>query len=364
MATCSSILAWKIPWTEELGGLQPMGSQRVRHDWVTEHAHKQLYIAPNSGWAMVLCQQSCLWKSFHGPHSRHSPPSPSSPQMVTILSFLLVTSFCLITWMWICRQYSLVSTIKKKKWICLFGSIAVILNCGWFWPLEDILRCLETFLGVANCRGWYTDIEQVEVMDAIQYPTTQLLLLLFGCSVMSDSLRPHGLQYARLFHPSLYSGICSNSCPLSQWCYLTTPYSAIPFLTELHLQTPPLSGGQAENPTPLIMHLVFQWPAPSWIVSVVVVQLLSHVWLFATPWTEACKACPLLSPGVCSNPCPLSQWCHLNISSSAALFSSCSQSFPATGSFPLSWFFASGGQGLELQLQQQSFRWTFRFDFL
>ena len=115
MATCSSILAWKIPWTEELGGLQSMGSQRVRHDWVTEHAHKQLYIAPNSGWAMVLCQQSCLWKSFHGPHSRHSPPSPSSPQMVTILSFLLVTSFCLITWMWICRQYSLVSTIKKKK---------------------------------------------------------------------------------------------------------------------------------------------------------------------------------------------------------------------------------------------------------
>ena len=35
MATHSSILAWKIPWTEEPGGLQPMGSQRVRQDWVT-----------------------------------------------------------------------------------------------------------------------------------------------------------------------------------------------------------------------------------------------------------------------------------------------------------------------------------------
>ena len=33
MATCSSILTWEIPWTEEPGGLQPMGSQRVRHDW-------------------------------------------------------------------------------------------------------------------------------------------------------------------------------------------------------------------------------------------------------------------------------------------------------------------------------------------
>ena len=36
-ATHSRILAWEIPWTEELGGLQSMGSQRVRHDWVTEH---------------------------------------------------------------------------------------------------------------------------------------------------------------------------------------------------------------------------------------------------------------------------------------------------------------------------------------
>ena len=37
MATHSSILAWKIPWTEEPGGLQSMGSQRVRHNWATEH---------------------------------------------------------------------------------------------------------------------------------------------------------------------------------------------------------------------------------------------------------------------------------------------------------------------------------------
>ena len=35
MATLSSILAWKIPWTEESGRLQSMGSQRVRHDWAT-----------------------------------------------------------------------------------------------------------------------------------------------------------------------------------------------------------------------------------------------------------------------------------------------------------------------------------------
>ena len=47
---------------------------------------------------------------------------------------------------------------------------------------------------------------------------------------------------------------------------------------------------------------------------------------------------------VCSNSCPLSLWCHPAISSSVIPFSSCPQSFPASGSFPLSQFFASGGQ--------------------
>ena len=40
MAIYSSILAWRIPWSEETGRLHSMGSQRVRHNWVTVHAHK------------------------------------------------------------------------------------------------------------------------------------------------------------------------------------------------------------------------------------------------------------------------------------------------------------------------------------
>ena len=95
------------------------------------------------------------------------------------------------------------------------------------------------------------------------------------------------------------------------------------------------------------------------------VQSLSHVWLFATPWTIALQAsCPSPTPGACSNSCPLNQWCHPTISSSAFPFSSCLQSFPASGSFPMSQFFASGGQSLELQLQHQSFQRIFRTDFL
>ena len=54
--------------------------------------------------------------------------------------------------------------------------------------------------------------------------------------------------------------------------------------------------------------------------------------------------CPSPTPGVDWNSCPLSGWCHPTISSSVVLFSSCFQSFPASGSFPISQLFASGGQ--------------------
>ena len=56
--------------------------------------------------------------------------------------------------------------------------------------------------------------------------------------------------------------------------------------------------------------------------------------------------CPSLSPRVCSNLCPLSPWCHPTISFFVTLFSSCPQSFPASGSFPMSQLFASGGQSI------------------
>ena len=58
--------------------------------------------------------------------------------------------------------------------------------------------------------------------------------------------------------------------------------------------------------------------------------------------------CPSLTPGVYSDPCPSSQWCHPTISSSIAPFSSCLQSFPASGSFQMSHFFASGSQSSEV----------------
>ena len=79
--------------------------------------------------------------------------------------------------------------------------------------------------------------------------------------------------------------------------------------------------------------------------SVQSVQSLSHVQLFVTPWTASSQASlSITNPRACSNSCPSSQWCQPTISSSVVPSSSCLQSFPASGSFPLSQFFSSGGQ--------------------
>ena len=58
--------------------------------------------------------------------------------------------------------------------------------------------------------------------------------------------------------------------------------------------------------------------------------------------------CQSPTPRLCSNSCPLSRGCHPTVSSSVVPFSSCLPSFPASGSFPMSQFFASGGQSIEI----------------
>ena len=70
-------------------------------------------------------------------------------------------------------------------------------------------------------------------------------------------------------------------------------------------------------------------------------------------------SCPSLSPRVCSNSCPLSQWCHPTISSSINPTSSCLQSFPASGSFLRVSSSHQMAKVLELQLQHQPFHCLF-----
>ena len=79
------------------------------------------------------------------------------------------------------------------------------------------------------------------------------ILLLFSCSVVSDSLQPHGLQHARLPCPSPTPRACSNSCPLSWWCHQTilSPVSPV----SSRLQSFPASDFFSNG---LVLHI--KWP--------------------------------------------------------------------------------------------------------
>ena len=89
------------------------------------------------------------------------------------------------------------------------------------------------------------------------------------------------------------------------------------------------------------------WPLlPSWY-AVCQVQF-THSVMLKFLWPHELQHsrfhCSSPTPRACPNSCPLSQWCHPTISSSVIPFSSCLHSFPASGYFPVSQFFASGGQ--------------------
>ena len=91
---------------------------------------------------------------------------------------------------------------------------------------------------------------------------------------MSDSLWPHGLQLTRPPCPSPTPRVYSNSLPLSWWCHPTISSFGIPFS---HLQN------RLDLPHWMVLAPLLK------ISSVQSVQLLSHVWLFAIPWTSACQ---------------------------------------------------------------------------
>ena len=96
--------------------------------------------------------------------------------------------------MGLCHNSHLFQDQKKKKKIRPFGLTMVL-----FWSWSEL---------------W---------MEVTAFPFQ------FSCSVVSNSLQPHGLQHTRLPCPSPTHGACSNSCPSSQWCHTTISFSAVLF---------------------------------------------------------------------------------------------------------------------------------------
>ena len=93
---------------------------------------------------------------------------------------------------------------------------------------KDLLRRRHLIRNLSNEEKFWGDTFQPE--DSVQ----------FSHSVVFDSLRPHGLQHARLPCPSPTPRAYSNSCPLSQWCHPTISSSVVPFCS--HLWSFPASG--------------------------------------------------------------------------------------------------------------------------
>ena len=89
----------------------------------------------------------------------------------------------------------------------------------------------------------------------------------------------------------------------------------------------------------------------NWLVLILSSVQFNHSVVSDSLWPyepeHASPPCPSPTPGVHPNPYPLSRWCHPTISSSVVPFSSCPQSFPALGSFPMSQLFTWGGQSIE-----------------
>ena len=74
--------------------------------------------------------------------------------------------------------------------------------------------------------------------------------------------------------------------------------------------------------------------------------------------------CPSPTSRAYANSCPSSRWCHPTISSSVIPFSSCLQSFPVSGSFPMNWIFISGGQSIGVPVSVSVLPMSIQVDFL
>ena len=225
MATHAGILAWKIPWTEEPGGVQSMKLQRVRHDWAAEHIYTKRGTPGNKGTSGFPTSQQRELRNKGFPLAKYSR------------GYGWRSSFHSMS-----VSHSVVSGSLRSH-----GLQPIRLLCPWTSP------------------GKNTGVGSQWVIISVQ----------FSHSVVSNSLWPHGLQHARLPCPSPTPRACSNSCPLSQWCHPTISFSVI--LLSSCFQSFPASGS---FPNESVFHI--RWQSIRASASVLPLNILD--W-FPLKWT-------------------------------------------------------------------------------
>ena len=196
MAAHSSILAWRIPWTKEPGGLQSMGPHRVGTTEAIEYTHTHI----QAGGFICSDKSTAKYEVY---------PMVSVPEK--------------------CKTLKEIKSAGGGREDAIFLKnitivIITIVNCssaGW------IGSCLLRLLPFSLCGLSFLHINQ----DLLpwQNQISPRNKIQFSHSVMSDSLRPHGLQHARPPCPSPTPGVYSNSCPSSQWCHPAISSSVVPF---------------------------------------------------------------------------------------------------------------------------------------
>ena len=263
-ATPSSILGWTIPRTEEPGGLQSMGSQRAGHDW-SDLARKQHIQGEAVGlFQGRVCFDVCSFNLPPQPLVLKSAVSTPHCREVVTLSSLTLPDTCegLDQCSWVTRGWSEAFPVwpwsvaggsaeslgepatapslfksqlftipgnGKAKASCLRKPWGLVLHQSWSRELIRELGKMDRKALIPGFRWWNIIKVESHVFPTDQFYHDTTISLLFSRSAVSDSLWPPGLRRTRLPCPSLSPGVCSDSCPLGQWCHPTISSSVLPF---------------------------------------------------------------------------------------------------------------------------------------
>ena len=224
MAPHSSTLAWKIPWMEEPGGLQSMGSQRVGHDWVTSlsiftfmHWRRKWQPSP-----VFLPGESQGRRSLVGCYlwglTESDTTEETSQQR---LSSRYSGGHVFNCYMVLVKKFA---SSKHCNLILLLVLTAIDPSILVYWK-----HSYFSVLGFFHQACSVCFIISLKFLIFLTVMASFLSSVQFSRSVVSDYLQPHEPQHARPPCPSPTPRVHPKPCPLSWWCHSTISSSVIPF---------------------------------------------------------------------------------------------------------------------------------------